>query len=125
MIDKSRIQRVMLAFVGVVMLSIALYSQMTGMDLHRHPLAQYLRSDMALPAWWAAVGTPFLVGGVYVLIAATASSIPVRLRFLAMPACFVLALTLILFGAGLGIFAAVSIFLLLIASVWRRARERG
>jgi lipopolysaccharide export LptBFGC system permease protein LptF len=110
-----------LALVGGTLVVVPIYLEASSIDLGRYPLGQYIAADTALPAWWAIVVFPFLVGVCFLVAAAVgARTRPNRkatIRILAV--CLALALLLCLVNVPLGVYAAVSLLLLLLVGYIR------
>ena len=107
-----------LAFVGALLVGIAMYLQTTSMDLSRFSFSQYLAADVAIPAWWEVVVTPLALGSTLLVTAAACIALRLQRRsaFLVVLTCALLAGLVSFFSPSFGIFTIVMLVPLAIST---------
>ena len=63
-----RSEFVLLAIVGAVLMTAAIWLQMSSIDLNAHSMSEYLLGSISLWPWWVVVGLPCLLGAMFVAI---------------------------------------------------------
>ncbi|HEX19936.1 MAG TPA: hypothetical protein ENG78_03855 [Acidiferrobacteraceae bacterium] len=66
--NKTNTHLLMLAFSGLAMITMAIYFQITSVDLEKYSLAEYLQNDVKLVEWWQIVVLPLFVGSIFVAV---------------------------------------------------------
>jgi hypothetical protein len=113
------VQFLSLAVIGLALIGVSLFIQLSSMDLQAHSISDYLARDSQSANWWLLVPLPLLLGVVYAAAAVIAVRLKVGPKATAtiFGGCLVLAIALS-FGSGLGIFATVCVAVVAFPSLY-------
>jgi hypothetical protein len=97
-----------LALVGIVLVSVSIFDELSSMDLGKFSLLAYLRTDLWRLSWWSAIGFPLVLGASYLGIVALAlrKNLATSAKLMLYSCCLVAASALV-FVNFLGIYASL------------------
>ncbi|HWG10556.1 MAG TPA: hypothetical protein VN693_03550 [Rhodanobacteraceae bacterium] len=117
----KKVEIIMLAFLGVLIIVIAGYTQFMSIDFDHSSIIYIMRKSIKVWLWWTIVGIPFITGAAFLIIAFITEKIMLSDRGIQclFAALEIFSILLAILIGGIGYFIAISCGVITLSAFWR------